>query len=78
MADVEPVAAEHVHAGDVLVLDDGTVAEVDDIRHGWYWFADRHEPGVALGWRAPAGRSSGVMFRRGTDQLERLCTASRP
>jgi hypothetical protein len=65
----EPVPAEEVEEGDVLLLDDGTHAEVTDTAFGFYWLADGHEPGVAIGWRS--GSSSGLMFRRAADILLR-------
>lgn len=70
-AHAEFVTAEHVRAGDVLLLDDRTRAEVTDIRHGDFWMnTGNHGPGVAIGWRA--GTSSGVMFRNADDRLQRL------
>ena len=33
--------------GDRLILDD-IIAEVDDIRHGWCWFAEGHDRGIAV------------------------------
>ena len=68
----EQVPVGHVCAGDRLILDDGTVAEVDDIRHGWYRFPEGHEPGVALGWKAVQGPTSGLMFRKGSDLVHRV------
>ncbi len=66
----EPVAAGDVTEGDVIVLDDGTCAEVTDIRHGDYWLnTGRHGPGVAISWRS--GSSSGMMFRLSSDTLLR-------
>jgi len=56
-------------AGDVLVLGDGTRAEITDIRHGVYWLAPGREPGIALGWRS--GTSSGLLFRRAADIVHR-------
>jgi hypothetical protein len=66
----EPVAAEHVRVGDVLLFGDGTRAEITDIRHGFYWLETGHEPGIALGWRA--GSSTGLMFRRAAEVLYRV------
>jgi hypothetical protein len=67
----EPVAAGELQPGDALLLDDGTRAEVTDIRTGDFWLnTGRHGPGVALGWRA--GSSSGVMFRDGSDVVRRV------
>src|SRR5260221_1800626 len=66
----EPVPAGELAAGDIVRLDDGTVAEVTDVRRGDFWLnTGRHGPGVAIGWRS--GSSSGVMFRRGADLLQR-------
>jgi hypothetical protein len=55
-ANAEQVPAEHVRAGDRLIHD-GQIVEVDDIRHGWYWFNDGHAVGLAIGWRAVTGQS---------------------
>jgi hypothetical protein len=71
----ETVTAEAITAGDRLVLDDGTIGEVDDIRHGWYWLDDGHGPGIALGWRSLNGKASGVLFRSADDEL---CRIERP
>ncbi len=66
----EPVRAEHVMAGDTVLID-GTEAEITDVRHGDYWLTTgQHGPGVALGWRC--GSSSGIMFRRADDTLDRI------
>jgi hypothetical protein len=70
----EPVRAEHVMAGDILLLDDGIHAEVDDVRHGLYWFPDGQAHGVAIGWQA--GRSSGLLFRKASDVLARQAGGS--
>jgi hypothetical protein len=56
----------------VLVLDDGTRAVVTDIRHGEFPLESGRGQGVAIGWRSPSGRSSGVLFRLGTDVLTRV------
>jgi hypothetical protein len=70
MLDAEPVAAEDLQTGEVIVLDDGTCAEVTDIQHGDFWLnTGRHGQGVAIGWRS--GSSSGMMFRPGSDTLLR-------
>jgi hypothetical protein len=67
----EPVTAGDLSAGDVVVFDDGTEAEITDTRTGDYWLNDgTHAPGVALGWKS--GTSSGVMFRQADDVLVRL------
>jgi hypothetical protein len=68
----EQVPAEHLQAGDRLILDDDLIVGVDSVRHGWYWFAEGHEPGVAVGWKAVTGQSSGVLFSRGSDVLARI------
>ncbi len=67
----ESVNAADLAAGDVVLLDDGTRAEITDIRSGDYWLATGdHGAGVALGWQS--GSSSGVMFRSGDDVLQRI------
>jgi len=72
-ADAEPVEAGQVRPGDVLVLDDGTRAEVTDVRHGDYWLnTGCHGRGVAIGWRS--GSSSGVLFRQASELLPRLAS----
>jgi hypothetical protein len=73
-ASVEPVAARDVQAGDRLLLEDGQAAEVTDIRHGFYWLESGHEPGIAIGWKA--GSSSGVLFRKASDILQRVTSQS--
>jgi hypothetical protein len=70
----EPVPAEQVRAGDKLLLNDGIRAEVTDVRHGCYWFADGRGQGVAIGWRS-GGRTSGLLFRRTSDLLTRLAAS---
>ena len=67
---IEPIPAEDIEPGDVLLLDDGTRAEVTDIAFGYYWLAGGHEQGVALGWRS--GSSSGLLFRRAADIVRRV------
>jgi hypothetical protein len=69
-ADTEPVPAGQIEAGDYLLLDDRTRAEVTDIRDGFYRFAAGRELGVAIGWKS--GTSSGMLFRRAGDILHRL------
>jgi hypothetical protein len=67
----EPVAARDIQPGDALLLDDGTRAEVTDIRTGDFWLnTGGHGPGVALGWRA--GSSTGVLFRDRSDVVQRV------
>src|SRR5258708_26302071 len=69
----EPVAVRDLHADDALVLDDGTVAEVDVI-----WFGDVRLPGRGQGpgariwWKQRGGTASGVMVRRESDTVTRL------
>ncbi len=66
-----PVAAGDVNEGDVIIIDDGTRAAITDIRRGDFWLTTgQHGPGVAIGWQS--GSSSGVMFRRVTDLLDRV------
>ncbi len=71
-AGTEQAAAGDVRAGDRLLLDGGQAAEVTDIRYGSWWFPppDGHSPGVAIGWKA--GSSSGVLFRKAGDILQRV------
>ena len=57
--------------GDRLLLEDGTVAEIDAIRHGDYLFPAGRHHGVALCWKS-GERTSGMMFRRGSELLQRL------
>jgi hypothetical protein len=45
-------------------------AEVTDIRYGFYRFPAGRGQGVAIGWRS--GASSGPLFRKGSDILDRL------
>jgi hypothetical protein len=62
---------EDVETGDRLVYDN-RVIEVTDFAAGYYWFPppDGHSPGVAIGWKA--GNSSGLLFRHGSDLMERV------
>jgi hypothetical protein len=53
-----------------LLVDDGTRAEVTDIRYGFYRFPAGRGQGVAIGWRS--GASSRLLFRKGSDILDRL------
>ena len=70
-ADAEPVLAEDVEPGDKLLYD-GRVVEVTDIRLGFYRFAgtEGRLPGTSIGWKA--GSSSGLLFRRASDLLQRI------
>jgi len=73
----EPVAANQLRAGDVLLLDDGSRAEVTDVRHGYFWMnTGQHGPGVAIGWRALA-TASGVLLRHGSDVFRRILSDQR-
>jgi hypothetical protein len=67
----ESVMAQDIEPGDRLVYDN-RVIEVTDFAAGYYWFPppDGHSPGVAIGWKA--GNSSGLLFRHGSDLLERV------
>ncbi len=67
----EEARADDIRPGDRLLLDDGTVAEVDAIRHGQYLFPEGRKHGVALIWKS-GPRSSGMMSRRASQQLQRL------
>ena len=64
-----PVRADCVQVGDVLLVD-GTRAGVTDLCHGWYWLPEGRGQGIAIGWRS--GRSSGLLFRKASDILNRL------
>ena len=66
----EPIAADRIRVGDLVLLDDGTPAAVTDVTHGLYWFPDGREHGVAIGWRTSAS-SSGVLFRKPNALLSR-------
>ena len=67
----EPVAAADLAPGDIAVFDDGTEAEITDVRSGDYWLAaGDHGPGVAISWQS--GSSSGVMFRAAGDVMQRI------
>ena len=67
----EQILAENVETGDRLVYDN-RVIEVTDFAAGYYWFPppDGHSPGVAIGWKA--GNSSGLLFRKSSDLMERV------
>jgi hypothetical protein len=65
--------AVEVRVGDQLVLDDGTVAEVDDIVAGDFWLkTGSHGPGVAIGWQEVAGSARGTLFRAADATLQRV------
>ena len=69
----ETVPAERIGRGDVLMLDDGVLAEITDLRVGDYWMSDG-QAGLDLGWRAVAGSASGVLFRPRSAVLCRVVT----
>ena len=69
----EQILAGDVEIGDRLVYD-GRVIEISDIHHGLYYLRDAREQGLAIGWKA--GNSSGLLFRHGSDLLQRV--ASQP
>jgi hypothetical protein len=48
------------------------VVEVTDISAGFYWFPppDGRSLGLAIGWKA--GSTSGLLFRKTSDLLERV------
>lgn len=71
---IEPVAAELVEPGDVLLFEDGTEAEVTDVRPGFYYLPDGRGQGTAIGWRA--GTASGLMFRKTGDVINRVLLAA--
>ena len=54
------------------MLDDGTRAEVTDVRHGEFHLDSGHGQGVAIGWKS--GRSSGLQFRRAGDLVQRIAS----
>jgi hypothetical protein len=61
----EQVPADQVRAGDRLILDDGTLAEVTDVRRGDYW--------LNSGRHGPVSRSAG-----GPGPRQESCSARRP
>jgi hypothetical protein len=65
------VTAEDIEEGDRLLLDDGTIAEVADVRIGIYHFPEGRAQGVAIGWKS-GRRASGLLFRRASDLLNRV------
>ncbi len=65
----EQVLAQDVEAGDKLLYE-GRVVEVTDTRYGFYRFPEGRLPGTSVGWKA--GSSSGLLFRRASDLLERI------
>jgi hypothetical protein len=65
----ENVLAEDVEPGDKLLYD-GRIVEVTDTRLGFYRFPEGRLPGTSIGWKA--GNSSGLLFRRASDLLERV------
>jgi hypothetical protein len=65
----EQILAQDVEIGDRLVYD-SRVIEISDINYGLYYFRDGREQGLAIGWKA--GSSSGLLFRHGSDLLQRV------
>jgi hypothetical protein len=65
-----PVLAEELKPGDVLILDDATIATVTRVSHGLYWLRTGREDGVAIDWRQVSGNASGTLFRSAGDTLE--------
>ncbi len=75
----QPAAAEQIRAGDVLVLDDGTIGEVTVITPCTVRLpAGGYGDGVALWWAQRGGSQSGVMVRRNSDVLQRAAHPARP
>src|SRR5258708_650227 len=54
-------AAAILEPGGILLLEEGTDAEVTDFRVGYYRLLEGRGPGAAIGWRS--GTSSGLLFR---------------
>jgi hypothetical protein len=65
----EPVRADSVDPGDVMILADGTAAEVTDTQHSVHRFPDGHQPAVRIGWKVVTGNASGLLIRRGGDTV---------
>lgn len=63
-ASVEDVEAGNATAGDVLVLDDGTLAEIT--------VTAEVSTGHAIWWREHGGTGSGVMVRARSERLQRV------
>jgi hypothetical protein len=72
-ADVEPVTAENVRTGDIVIISDA-FCEVTDRRDGFWHFEDGSGFGIALGWKSIQGTASGVAFRHEGDELQRVAT----
>lgn len=71
----ENVLAQDVETGDLLVYD-GRVIEVSDVNRGLYYLRDGREQGLAIGWKA--GSTSGLLFRHGSDLLQRVTSQPQP
>ena len=70
---VEAVPAGQVTAGDRLILDDGTIADVDVIQPASVRLpGGQHAPGRALWWLQRGGTASGVLVRADSDTLHRV------
>jgi hypothetical protein len=46
------VNAEDIEEGDRLLLDDGTITQVTDVRIGFYHSPEGRAQGVAIGWQS--------------------------
>jgi|SRR5215472_15423882 hypothetical protein len=68
----EPVNAEGIEPGDVLILDDGIRARVTARLSGFYWLNGSHQAGIAVHWKEPDGTKQGILFRLATETLRRL------
>jgi hypothetical protein len=73
-ASIEPVPADQIEQGDFLQLEDGTRAEVTDVRYGYYWLPGGRQQGVSIGWKL--GNSSGLLFRKASDTVKRLANGA--
>jgi hypothetical protein len=73
-ADVEPVEARDIQAGDMVMLD-GLPVKVTAVEYGKYWIGREFTDGVKIDWEA--GNRLGRMSRREADTLDRIKAPSR-
>jgi hypothetical protein len=74
----DSIPAAEVRAGDLLLLDDGLIAEVDDVVAGDFWVATAtHAPALAIGWNEVDGTARGQLFRTTDQTLHRVRDGAR-
>lgn len=69
---IEDAEAGSVRPGEVLLLDDGTIAVITRVTHGVYFLPGGHQHGVAADWAERGGTATGTLIRGTTDVLQRV------